>query len=314
MSERISAPGKVFLAGEYAVLEGWPALVVGVDQRMHATLRPAEGLYLVHKASGAAWSPPAPPPPELRFAARAATLARARDLRLIFEDDLALGEQKIGLGGSAAACVLAVRAARPQASDEEVLAIAAAAHWAEQGGQGSGADVAACALGGVLEVRSRPPWRSPEEVMALSPEEVPRFITARRVRATEELRLLLAFTGKSADTREMLASVKRDSWHAWHIIWAGMACTKLIKALEAADREGALQAVREGARWMSGLGVFTPELRRACELADFAGAAGKPSGAGGGDCAVVVAFGEAAMQRAEAALLPHFPVFRVSPA
>ena len=43
---------------------------------------------------------------------------------------------------------------------------------AEQGGAGSGADVAAAALGGVLEVRSRIPWRSAEEVMALPAQEI----------------------------------------------------------------------------------------------------------------------------------------------
>ena len=60
--------------------------------------------------------------------------------------------------------------------------------------------------------------------------------------------------------------------------------------------------------------IVTEDLARACALAAAAGAAAKPSGAGGGDCALVVAFGEEAMQRAEAALRPHFPVFRVTPA
>jgi phosphomevalonate kinase len=46
------------------------------------------------------------------------------------------------------------------------------------------------------------------------------------------------------------------------------------------------------------VGIVTPELARACALASAAGAAVKPSGAGGGDCAVVLAFGEAAIGRA----------------
>ena len=59
MSERISAPGKVFLAGEYAVLEGYPALVAGIDRRIHAAVtRGVAGLHLVHRPSGATWSPP----------------------------------------------------------------------------------------------------------------------------------------------------------------------------------------------------------------------------------------------------------------
>jgi len=294
MGERISAPGKVFLAGEYAVLEGWPALVVGVDLRIHASVQPADGVQLIHQPSGAEWKPPAPPPEQLRFAARAFTLAGGRDLRLVFEDDFTLGGAKVGLGGSAGACVLAVRAARPHASDEEVMRIAAEAHRAEQGGQGSGADVAACALGGVLEVRSKPP-----------------SLAVRRVRVTGDLRLLLAFTGKSADTRALIASVRRDSVRMTPI---GLACEDLIRALERDDRPAALDCVRRGAVAMEQIGVVTPELARIGELAAGAGAAAKPSGAGGGDCAVIVAFGDAMADRAEAALRPHFPVFRVSPA
>jgi phosphomevalonate kinase len=64
----------------------------------------------------------------------------------------------------------------------------------------------------------------------------------------------------------------------------------------------------------AGVPIVTPELARACALASGAGAAGKPSGAGGGDCAVILAFGDAARDRAEAALVPYFPVFHVTPA
>jgi phosphomevalonate kinase len=44
--------------------------------------------------------------------------------------------------------------------------------------------------------------------------------------------------------------------------------------------------------------IVTPELERACALASSAGAAGKPSGAGGGDCAIVLAFGDPAADSA----------------
>ena len=45
------------------------------------------------------------------------------------------------------------------------------------------------------------------------------------------------------------------------------------------------------------------------------GAAGKPSGAGGGDCAVVFAFGDAARDAAgEALRAAGFPVFAIEPA
>ena len=62
----------------------------------------------------------------------------------------------------------------------------------------------------------------------------------------------------------------------------------------------------------SGAPIVTEALARAAALAASAGAAAKPSGAGGGDCAVVIAFGDEALARAERALAPHFETFRVA--
>jgi len=286
---------------------------------------------LIHKPSGAEWKPPAPPPEQLRFAARAAMLAGARDLRLEFENDLAIGDAKIGLGGSAAACVLAVRAvcaaAGHGADDESLLSLALAAHWAEQGGAGSGADVAAAALGGVVEVRSRIPWRSAEEVMALSAQQIAacRPLQIRRVSTPADLRLMLAWTGEPSDTRALVREVRAFS-EALPQRWAvragaiESASEALRDALETADADAALDAVRGAAVAMAALGeeahagIVTADLALACALAASVGAAGKPSGAGGGDCAVIFAFGDEAAGRAEAALQPRFSVLRIVPA
>jgi phosphomevalonate kinase len=338
MSERLEACGKVFLAGEYAVLEaGAPALLAGIDRKLHATVDAGvRGLHLVHAPSGLAWDGGAPPP-ELRFAARAAQLALklrgagSGGLRIVFEDDFSLGGHKLGLGGSAASCVLAVRAVCAAAGrslgDEEVVSLALAAHWAEQGGEGSGADVAAAALGGVLEVRSRIPWRSPEEVMGLSADAIAasRPLEIRRIPPPSELRLLLAYAGAPADTRALVRAVRafaggdRPAWNR-RAAEISAAEAALRDALVSGDAQSALDAVRRGAAAMAALGeaarapIVTAELARACAIASAAGGAGKPSGAGGGDCAVILAFGDEARDRAEAALRPHFPVLRIAPA
>jgi phosphomevalonate kinase len=61
--------------------------------------------------------------------------------------------------------------------------------------------------------------------------------------------------------------------------------------------------------------IVTPALARICALTQAAGGAAKPSGAGGGDCAVVLCFGEADRDRLEAALAREgFPVARIRPA
>ncbi|HEY5675285.1 MAG TPA: hypothetical protein VIR81_00780 [Myxococcales bacterium] len=336
MSGELAACGKVFLAGEYGVLDpGRPALVAGIDRKLHARWEPAAELRLVHGPTRLVWDGGAAPP-ELRFAARAAGLARsfcgsARGVRIVFEDDLSLEGRKLGLGGSAAACVLAVRAvcaaAGRAADDESILPLALAAHWAEQGGSGSGADVAAAALGGVLEVRSRIPWRSAEEVMALPAQEIAalRPLQVRRVRTPPDLRLMLAWTGEPADTRILVREVRAFSQalpQRWAVRASAIeaAAEALRDALEAADADAALDAVRGAAVAMAALGeearagIVTADLALACALAASVGAAGKPSGAGGGDCAVIVAFGDEAAGRAEAALRPRFSVFPIAPA
>lgn len=382
----LTAPGKVFLAGEYAVLDrGRPALVAAVDRSLTLEWRPLAGarVSLRHDPSGAAvegtifeGDPSVAPrgsiawdggvPGELRFSVTAVEMAcrlcadegrPARGFHAAFKDDLTLpakqGEPpppKLGLGGSAAACVLAVRVAcaaqgRPL-QPHEALALALPAHWKEQGGSGSGADVAASALGGLLEVRTRFEWTSVGELQAIPPrrllDEPP--CDVRSVALPADLKLLLAFTGASADSRHLIREVRAwAGWAPWrwrhHVQALADLAVSLRDGLSQAAafppsaREGAeardavLQTVRGVAAQMGALGaeagvrIVTAELARACAIASSAGAhapggaAGKPSGAGGGDCAIVFAFGDAARDAVETALeQAGFPTFRIAPA
>jgi len=352
---KLAAPGKAFLAGEYAVLEpSSAALVVGIDRFLEASLRPLAGnkVEIVHRptgsfvageltAEGIRWAGGIAG--EVRFAARAAGLAarlcaaeghRQRGFALVYENDFAREGKKLGLGGSAAACVLAVRATcaaqeRPLAG-EEVAALAGAAHFDEQGGRGSGVDVAACALGGLLEVTVQRPFRvgeDPRDVLRAPPFSV------RRLPLAPDLRLLLACTGAPADSRALVGRVlefARASPARYRARCEAISRARsgLSDALEAAarsdseePREAALDAIRQGAAAMAALGdeanvaIVTPDLSRACAIAASAGAVAKPSGAGGGDCAIVVAFDDAAIDRAARALeAGGFSPVRIAPA
>ena len=390
----LTAPGKVFLAGEYAVLDrGRPALVAAVDRRLSLGLLalPDGQVVLRHgpsnsEVAGRLWEgdPAVAPrgtiawqgavPDALRFTAMAVELGSrlcadegrpARGFSATFRDDLTLPivegappPPKLGLGGSAAACVLAVRAAclaqgRPL-KPVEAAALAVPAHWAAQGGSGSGADVAASALGGMLEVRVRFDWKSVGELLALPAKS---FLTdppveVRSVAVPEDLRLLLAFSGASADSRHLIREVRAwAAWAPWRWRHHCQALADLSLSLRdslsraaafpasapegRAARESVLQIVRNASAQMSALGaeagarIVTSELARACAIASSAGArvpaaasdvdpigaAGKPSGAGGGDCAILFAFGDATRDAVEAALgQAGFPTFRITPA
>jgi phosphomevalonate kinase len=155
----------------------------------------------------------------------------------------------------------------------------------------------------------------------------------RRVPIAADLRLLLAFTGKPADSRELLSSVLefgRANPSRFRIRCDAISAERvaLCDALEEAartdspaPRERALEAVRRAAAAMAALGeeagvaIVTADLSRACAIAASAGAAAKPSGAGGGDCAIAVAFEDAAIDRAARALhSAGFAPLRIAPA
>jgi phosphomevalonate kinase len=350
-ARELSAPGKAFVAGEYSVLQpGEPALVLAVDIRMHAVVRElrSRAVELVHAPSGSAahgeltqsgvaWTSGIPG--DLRFAARSVQLAARlcaeealapRGFNAAFQDDLSRDGRKLGLGGSAAASVLAVRATclaqGRELTRDESITLAAAAHWLEQGGRGSGADVAACGAGGLVEVRSQsaafasvPNTPLRDLLQRDSPLQV------RAVAVPPGLHFLLAWTGQPANTRNLVnsvlsfASARPGRWQ--HHVRALSACeVSLREALERNEEAASLDAVRRAAAALGALGdeaqepIVTPKLAHACAVASSAGAAAKPSGAGGGDSAIVLAWGGAAERARKALEVAGYVALEVAPA
>ena len=160
MFVRASAPGKLVLLGEYAVLDGARALVVAVDRRATAELEPAFGTTnrVTTRMPGETVTESASGQPtgvglvdalaasgvEPRWPAWSLTL----DSSAFFA-----GQLKLGLGSSAAALVALAGAwwAAAGRSKRPELAELVACHRAFQHGAGSGIDVAAAWAGGALE-------------------------------------------------------------------------------------------------------------------------------------------------------------------
>ena len=170
----VSAPGKLFLLGEYAVLEGAPALLTAVDRRARVQIHPADdgqwrisapNLGLYDRALAADGGLPADGDDDLAErlkvfdAVRAYIAARAeRPLPAlavhIDTADFSADGYKLGLGSSAAVAAALTsalaRAADMTLSQQQLTDWAIAAHRAAQNGTGSGGDVAVSVAGGLI--------------------------------------------------------------------------------------------------------------------------------------------------------------------
>lgn len=297
----VRVPGKVILAGEYAVLrEQSPCLVLAVDRYLEATTQPAP-VWSV-RSNDASWQEGQPVPEALSFAVEAVHEMRrrwpdARPLAIETHDGLRdASGRKLGLGGSAASTVAAAFAASKGtvATREELWALCDEVHRRVQGGRGSGADVASAIHGGVVRyVR----WPRRSVPVVVHPDV--RFLlawTGNSARTTPKVAQFEAFARARSDEARKFADVSSD---AVGVVEAGLR-SGTISML----RDG-FSAARAGLRALESLVGFeleTPRLAQAADIAWAHGAAGKLSGAGGGDCAVIVTVGDESAARVALAL------------
>jgi phosphomevalonate kinase len=289
-----SAPGKLFLLGEWAVLGGAPALVAAVDRRVHVRLTAAGGrgpLVIESLAEGvrstvASLGEPAGGDAGAVAAAVAAVAGgRLSDLGARVQVDsraFLAGGRKLGLGRSAATLVAATSAALVLGGggpDDHLLATALVANARFQGGRGSGADVAAAVHGGLLEVRRHGDG-----------------LAVGRRRLPDGLCLVVGWTGEPAPTAPLLdrfAAATRRRPAALETL--AEVAGRGARAVAEGDAAALLAAVDRSADLLACLGdetgvpIMTPALARLIAAARRAGATAKPSGAGAGDCGIALA-------------------------
>jgi phosphomevalonate kinase len=322
MEVALSAPGKLFLSGEYSVLWGGTARLAGVGPRGHALARTREDrqVHLVLSEGrlagtltplGVRWSNE--PSEAFAFAARALDVvvrAHGREsLGLsvaLSPTELGPDGHKLGLGSSARAVVLAVEAAARLLDVRPPLALALLAH-SEAQGSGSGGDVAACAVGGLLRYRRWPLERmeaAPSLGLGLSAAGAPDVVRL----GTTALLPSYAFSGQSASTRGMISRVEAalDAAQRARFVEAS---DELGRELEDGLRGNQFAQVEEACQGLQALletlpGVGTPESARILALARASGSTGKVSGAGGGDGCVMFSPDEEA-RRALLSSLAH---------
>jgi phosphomevalonate kinase len=280
-----SAPGKLIVTGEYAVLEGAPAIVIAVDRRAiaqrNATPR-GSSPFLLAVAD--------------EIAARRGAVDPAAHAALeISVDSTAFYHRitKLGLGSSAAVTVAATALALGTAEREEVLAVALAAHARAQGSRGargSGADVAASVHGGTIMFS-----RAASDDGAAPPR-------IERLRWPAAVTILPFFTGAAADTVQLVTRVHAARDANRTAVEAALtaiadasraACAALTAPADIAP-VALIGALALAANAMDRLAIATgidlvPECVTAARaaLARLGGTA-KTTGAGGGDVGLAV--------------------------
>lgn len=321
------APGKLYVAGEYAVVEpGQPAVLVAVDRYLEVVVEDPsrEGVGRVrsdrYAASPLTWRRTdgalvVDGGARDHVARTLCTVDRLRaeagrppasfDLRISSDLEEPDG-RKLGLGSSGA-----VVAALVAALDELYglgltllqryrLALLATVLVSPRA---SGGDLAASTFGGWVRYASpdraallRDLGRGDVSAALASPgwdgSEV------RPLPSPDALRLLVGWTGSPASTDSLVAGVRggdpRATASAPDFLAASRACVDdLVEALRG-DQTAAPDVVRRARRLLQELGaasgttIETERLRLLCDVAEEHGAAAKPSGAGGGDCGIAV--------------------------
>lgn len=309
-----TAPGKVVLLGEYAVLDGAPALVQAVDRRCRVELAPcaadecrveapqleiAPVRFGLGENGGVCWHEPVPPAFRRTAVLIEAVLGRVAELGGRIEPfrmridtaELFDGEGgrnvKLGLGSSAATAV-AVDAVLHAAfvdddrgeTETETIARLLSPTREAQGNAGSGIDLAASLCGGLLHYRLR------EGRIELGRLELP-----------PEIRVCFVWAGEPASTADLLAAWRRSREaspraHGGLLGEMQTVSDAGVRAVERGDAHKILACWSDYGEIMGKMNdlvdceVVTTEHRIAGSLAALMGGVYKPCGAGGGDLGV----------------------------
>lgn len=265
----VSAPGKLMLFGEHAVVYNRPCLVTAVSARIKVSIERTSGDFKIE----------APQVKDVRFVEETVGFFQKKfkignGLAIKTESDFSC---EYGFGSSSAVTVGILEGLRElfnlSLSKKDLFDLGYKVTLAIQG-LGSGFDIAAAAFGGVLY-----------------------FLTAGKViekLSVKSLPLVVGYSGVKADTSTLVKRVglgfKAQRSRIEKIF------NEIAQIVEEAKKElieknwlrvGYLMSKNQAL--LQKLGVSTKKLDKMCQAAEKAGAFGaKLSGAGGGDCMIAL--------------------------
>jgi mevalonate kinase len=260
MKISVSAPGKLMLFGEHAILYNRPCLVTAVSDRMTLTLEESSEMKL--------------PPGDTRFLTAACKKIKSPNVTITTKGF----SSNFGLGSSSAVTVCMIKAlsilSGKNLSNKELFDLSYQAVLDVQG-KGSGFDVAAAVYGGTLYFKTGGSIIEPIQI--------------------KDMPLIVGYTGIKADTVTIMNNVaKKMAKEPEKISRIYDAITKLVedakKQMVERDWERVGKCMDFNQEYLRNLGVSSEKLEALIQAAKSKGAYGaKLSGAGGGDCMICVA-------------------------
>ncbi len=314
------APGKLFIAGEYAVVNhGFPSILVAVNRFITVSIEECreEGsiisrqyahLPLKWKRVGNQFIIEKRDNPfhyilEAISICEEYALALGRSLKIYnLRVDSELDSQegaKYGLGSSAAVTVATVRALfrlyEIEEDDLTIYKLACLAHM-KLGSNGSFGDLAASSVTGWIAYQcfDRVAVLAKRNVLSLPDllaEEWPSLLI-RRLEPLTDYKLLIAWTQSPASTPSLVDRISQTVdplFYERFLQESRQLVTTMIKAFDENDGKQAAAMLKSNRSLLKALNpsIETPDLTRLIDIASPYGAA-KTSGAGGGDCGIVL--------------------------
>ncbi|MBQ1299019.1 MAG: hypothetical protein IIY27_00950 [Aeriscardovia sp.] len=306
---KVESPGKLYLCGEYAVLNpGSFALVAPTKRKLWVEAKEGDVGFL----SSSLFSPIpfswqkksffSPVDPEKCFSLFTVRLVegfcrrltrKSFALQIKLGSDLEEGGKKLGFGSSAAMVCALTRAIcllyGAKISEEEMLKLALLAHFSWQR-SGSGGDVAACLLGPVFYSSFDQNWLSAHLSFETVFKRWPGLF-AEKLRFSFPLSSLALWSGQPASTSSLIRSLNPS---LRFVSRSNDLCLRAKEGIEKGEADLFFLALRlsrynlESFSKLNRIPLESREVRHALRIADALGVCAKTSGAGGGDCALAL--------------------------
>ncbi|MEJ6400605.1 phosphomevalonate kinase [Nicoliella lavandulae] len=323
----VKAPGKLYIAGEYAVVEaGHPAVLITVDQFIQVNAK-------IVKDSGMIKSSQSPHQiiqwhnqnHQIHFTQQSAAFSYVmmamriteaylgelnlptHQYQLSIDSDLDSHDgHKYGLGSSAAVSVAIVKAIfklyQLPLDTLTIFKLAAIAHLKVQG-NGSLGDVAASAYQGWIAYQSFDRNWLFDQLQTHSIKDVIEQswpgLKVERLTPPNNLKLMIGWTGSPASTASLVGTVAGKKANQTNFYQSFLAQSKacvnqMIIAFHHQDTAGIQHQIKVNRQLLNQLGhsmgipIETPRLKQMSDIVIQHGGVAKTSGAGGGDCGIAL--------------------------